>query len=371
MRLEPRKEHRIRDWGRIHLFLVGAARDPVARLRLALIIGFGLLVFGTTGYILIEHFSPLDALFMTVITLATVGYDEVGGLHTPGKIFTIVLIVLGIGTATWVLTTFVEVFVSEQALKRSERSRMDQVIAGLKNHYIVCGYGRIGQQIVQGYNQNNVPVVVLEQDPIRSARMLSDGVLCIEGDGADDDVLTQAGIERARCLIAVTPSDAVNTFVVLSARGLRPDLFIVARCDVPQNEAKLTRAGANRVVSTHVLGGRWMAALGVNPAVTDFILAIVDADHARFQLREVTLGATSSFIGSTFGAANFRGKTGALVVAIRRADKEALYMPNPPDDTVLAEGDTLILIGSPTQVQRIAIMVNPGHPMEPLVSEKV
>lgn len=352
-----------------HTLLVSASRDPMARLRVAVLVGLLLLLIGVIGYMVIEHYSLLDALFMTVITLATVGYDEVHPLHPAGKVFTIFLIVMGIGTATWVLTTFVEVFVSEQALTRSERSRMDSEIALLKNHYILCGFGRIGREIVQGYTKNKVPYVVIEQNPERAARLLQEGTFCVEGDGADDDVLRAAGIERARCLIAVTPSDAVNTFIVLSARGLRSDLFIVARCDAPHNEPKLLRAGANRVVSTHVLGGRWMATLGVNPAVIDFVLAMVDQDHAKMQLRDVVIREGTQFDGITYGAANLKARTGALIVAIRRAGAVTEFVPNPRDDMELSPGDVLIAMGSPTQLRRLAVLIDPENPLKPLTGD--
>jgi len=257
-------------------------RDPLLRLRLALLVGLLLLGVGTLGYVGIEHMRFLDALFMTVITLSSVGYGEVKPLDTAGEIFTIGLILVGLGTAAWLFTTVLETLTSEQTQRVLAQKRMSRVINSLKNHYIVCGYGRIGSEISQGYTQNKVPFLVIERSPERIGELREAGIPCVEGDAADDAVLVQAGIHRAAALIAVTPSDAGNTFIVLSARGLQQDLFIVARADAPQNEAKLLRAGASKVISPYTLGGRWMAVTAINPAVTDFVAAITQSIFAIY-----------------------------------------------------------------------------------------
>ncbi len=325
-------------------------RNPLLRLRLALLLGAFILTGGTAGYMGIEHYGFLDALFMTVITLGSVGYGEVKPLDTAGTVFTIALILFGLGTAAWLFTTIIETFVSEQTLLLIFKKRMARRVNALKDHYIVCSYGRIGQQIASGYTQDKVPYVVIEHDPARVEMLHEADIPYVDGDAADDEVLERAGIGRAAALIAVTPTDAINTFIVLSARGLRPDLYIVARADTLQNEAKLLRAGASKVVSPHILGGRWMAITAINPAVTDFITAMTEADHTKFRLREVTVDAAHS--GVTFGAAQFKQKTGALVVALRAGG--GVFVPNPPDDRMLAPGDILIAIGSPAQLLVLA-----------------
>ena len=327
-------------------------RDPLLRLRLALLLGAFILTGGTGGYMGIEHYGFLDALFMTVITLGSVGYGEVKPLDTAGTVFTIALILFGLGTAAWLFTTIIETFVSEETLLLIFRKRMTRQVNALKDHYIVCGYGRIGQQIASGYTQDKVTYVVIEHDAARVEMLRELDIPHVEGDAADDDVLERAGIGRAAALIAVTPTDAINTFIVLSARGLRPDLYIVARADTLQNEAKLLRAGASKVVSPHILGGRWMAITAINPAVTDFITAMTEADHTTFRLREVTIDAAHA--GVTFGAAQFKQKSGALVVALRAGGEGGVFVPNPPDDRMLALGDILIAIGSPAQLLSLA-----------------
>ena len=332
-------------------------RDPLLRLRLALLVGLLLLGVGTLGYVVIEHMRFLDALFMTVITLSSVGYGEVKPLDTAGEIFTIGLILVGLGTATWLFTTVLETLTSEQTQRVLAQKRMSRVINSLKNHYIVCGYGRIGSEISQGYTQNKVPFLVIERSPERIGELREAGIPCVEGDAADDAVLVQAGIHRAAALIAVTPSDAGNTFIVLSARGLQQDLFIVARADAPQNEAKLLRAGASKVISPYTLGGRWMAVTAINPAVTDFVAAITQSDPAVFAVREVEVSAASAYAGQTFGNAQFKQRTGAQVVAMRPASQITGFFPNPPYERTIVAGDVLIALGSPQQLAKLSVLL--------------
>ncbi len=337
-------------------------RSPFARLRIALVLGAVLLIIGTLGYREIEHFSLLDAVYMTVITLSTVGYETVHPLDSAGKVFTIVLILGGIGTAAWAFTTVIEVFVSEQVLRILARKRMDGEVKALHAHCIVCGYGRIGQQIAVEYQRNQIPFVVIERDEPRLEMLRTQQVAHVEGDAADDDALRRAGIARASSLIAVTPTDAINTFIVLSARNLRPDLFIVARADSLQNEAKLYRAGASKVVSPHTLGGRWMGITAINPAVTDFITAMTEVDHTRHVLREFMILTRSPLHGMPFGKAELRKKSGALVLATRRGTDMGSYHPNPPDDMRLEEGLTLSAIGSLPQLEVLSRCINPENP---------
>ena len=332
-------------------------RDPLLRLRLALLVGLLLLGVGTLGYVVIEHMRFLDALFMTVITLSSVGYGEVKPLDTAGEIFTIGLILVGLGTAAWLFTTVLETLTSEQTQRVLAQKRMSRVINSLKNHYIVCGYGRIGSEISQGYTQNKVPFLVIERSPERIGELREAGIPCVEGDAADDAVLVQAGIHRAAALIAVTPSDAGNTFIVLSARGLQQDLFIVARADAPQNEAKLLRAGASKVISPYTLGGRWMAVTAINPAVTDFVAAITQSDPAVFAVREVEVSVASAYAGQTFGNAQFKQRTGAQVVAMRPASQITGFFPNPPYERTIVAGDVLIALGSPQQLAKLSVLL--------------
>ena len=335
-------------------------RNPFFRLRLALLVGALLAAIGTAGYVGIEHYGFLDAVYMTVITLSSVGFGTVRPLSPAGEVFTIFLIVIGLGTAAWVFSTVIEVFVSEQSLAILTQRRMKRVVDHLTNHYIICGYGRIGQEISLNYLQNNVPHLVMERDPSRVEMLRENSVPFIEGDAADDDTLKRAGIDRAAALIAVTPTDAVNTFIVLSARGLRPDLYIVARADSSSNEAKLYRAGASKVVSPHILGGRWMGITAINPAVTDFITAMTDTQHEKFQVREFVVLSECEFAHKPFGECRLRERSGALIVAVRRVGKAGQFLPNPADNLILGSGDVLIAIGSPEQLKKLGALIAAG-----------
>jgi voltage-gated potassium channel len=350
---------------RQRLLYYGLVDNPFLRLRLAILLAVGLAAVGTAGYVGIEHYSWLDALYMTVITLSTVGFDEVRPLDTAGKLFTMALIVVGLATATWALSTVAEVFLSEKAIRLRERRYMDKLIDNLTGHIIVCGFGRIGRQIAVEYHQHRIPFVVVDPSTERMEALRSDGILFLAGDGSADDVLVRAGIHRAAGLVAVTPTDAVNTFIVLTARGVRPDLFIVSRADDPQNVQKLYRAGATVVVAQHVLAGRWIGVTSVNPAVTDFISAMTEMDHSQTQLREITVDEASEAAGKTFAEVRLRERTGALVVAVR-SDERSRFTANPADDYRFKPSDILVTIGSPNQLNALVKIVSPNHPLAPL-----
>ena len=347
-------------------FRLTLQEDPFLRLRFAILAAMLLGAVGTGGFMLIEHFNPLDSMYMTVITLSTVGYETVHPLDAAGKVFAMGLIVFGIVIFTWVLGTVVEVFGSDQAMRLRERREMDKLVEGMSGHFIVCGYGRIGRQIVLQYRENHVPFVVVDMDSERIEQMRSDGIPFLEGDASVDEVLEEAGIHRAAGLIAVTPTDAVNTFIVLTARGVRSDLFIVARADYSHNVEKLYRAGASKVIAHHVLGGRWIGITAVNPAVTDFITAMTEMDRNRAVLREVTVDPSSGIPGQSFGEARLRNRSGALVVAIRSDNPAQDFHVNPSDDYVFQSYDVLVAIGSPKQIKHLATIVDPEHPLEPL-----
>ena len=336
--------------------------NPFVRLRLALLLAALILAVGTVGYIHFEHLLPWQGLYQTIIVLSGVGVDQIKPLNTASRFWTMGLIVFGLGTVAWVFATIVEVFVSETSFRILQRKRMDKRVDALSRHYIICGYGRIGQQIALTYAREKVPFVVVEQEASRLEMLRDADYLHVNGDAADDEALRHAGIERAAALIAVTPTDATNTFIVLSARGLRPDLWIVARSDTLASEAKLVRAGANKVVSTHVLGGNWMGITAVNPAVTEFVTAMTELDHANFVLHEFTVLESSAFAGQKFGAARLKERTGALIVAMRSGAEGHKFAPNPPDDLPLVPGDILISIGSLAQQTALAKLVNAAQP---------
>jgi len=245
--------------------------EPQKRLRRGIIILASIIAAGTIGYMLIEGWTPLDSIYMTVITVSTVGFGEVHPLSEAGRIFTIILIIGGVSGALFVFSALID-YVIEGRMGIARRKRhMKAKIAELKDHFILCGYGRVGEEVARIFTEEGVPFVTIDSRPENIALAEEQGYLCLLGDATSDKVLLEAGIERARALVAAVGSDVDNTYIVLSARGMRPDLFIEARASTKEAEAKLKTAGANRIVAPNSIGARRMALLAIRPTVADFI----------------------------------------------------------------------------------------------------
>jgi len=227
------------------------------------------IVSGVTGYMVIERWSFIDALYMTILTITTVGYGEVQPLSQSGKVFSIVLMAGGVGGVLYTLSLFIQYLLEGQFGITLRRRRMKTEIAKQKEHVILCGYGRMGREIAHTFNDKGIDFVVIENSQEDAAKAGEDGCLCLQGDATNDEVLKEARIESARGLVAAVGSDVDNTFITLSARGLNPDLVITARACSPGVEVKLKRAGATRVVSPHSIGARRMAMLALHPAAVD------------------------------------------------------------------------------------------------------
>jgi voltage-gated potassium channel len=225
---------------------------------------------GVAGYMVIERWSFIDALYMTILTITTVGYGEVHTLSQGGRVFSVVLMIGGAAGAVYILSLFIQYLLEGHFGITLRRRRMKTEIAKLKEHFILCGYGRMGQEIAHTFNGEGIPFVVIENSQESAARAGEDGYLCLQGDATSDEVLKEARIESAHGLVAAVGSDVDNTYITLSARGLCPDLFITARACSPGVEVKLKRAGANRVVSPHSIGARRMAMLALHSAAVDF-----------------------------------------------------------------------------------------------------
>ena len=281
------------------------------RLLIAVVSLFAILVTGTAGYIVIEGWNLLDALYMTVITLTTVGYLEVHEMSAAGRIFTMFLLIGGVGGALYTLTAIVQYILEGNLGSTLGRRQMKNRIAGLKNHFILCGYGRVGHEIARVLAEEGVPFVVVDNDKEAIAHAEMDGRLFILADAADEAVLREAGVEHARGLIVALGNDADSTYVTLSARQLKADLFIEARASSPEAERKLQRAGATRIVSPYAAGARRMAMLALRPEVADFIDIMGNRDR-ELELETVNLAEDSSLGRQKgFGAAGFRPGGGA------------------------------------------------------------
>lgn len=322
--------------------------DPIRQFRLALMALVALIVLGTLGYHILMGWTVLDSLYMTVITLATVGYKEVHELDMTGKIFTITLIIFGVSTVFWAAASLVEAVVGEQIWHALQRKRMNKHIETISDHYIVCGYGRMGQQIVKDLQREDVPFVVIEMNPEQLPKLIAQDIPFVEGDGSDDKVLKTAGIERARGLITVAPSDEDNVFITLSARALNPGLYIVARSIMEDNENKLKMAGANRVMSPYVLGGRRMAAAVLRPNVLDFLELAFHTDDVQLMVEELQVSPKARMSNKTLGFCDIRSEIGASVLAVKKVSGQTIS--NPSADVLIEEGDVLIVLGNPDQL---------------------
>lgn len=308
---------------------------------------------GTTGYLFLG-LSFLDALYQSVTTVTTVGFREVGEPTAAFRIFTIVLVLLGVGVVLYALGLLLESLVEGAITESFGRRRMERQLAVVSDHVIVCGWGRVGRAIAATLSTADgaVPVVVIDNDPERAASVQG---LVVEGDATDDAVLRQAGIDRARALVAALNSDADNVYVTLSARRLRSELFIVARARVETAEALLVQAGADRVVNPQAIGGARMAALVSQPHVADFLdVAMHDAGLA-FRLAELPVADGSPVAGRTLRDAHLRDATGALVLAVRNAS--GAFRTNPDPSDVMEAGEVLIAIGTEGQLRALRELV--------------
>lgn len=309
-----------------------------------------ILLFGTVGYMNIEGGNFIDSLYMTVITITTVGYREAVELSPQGKIFTMVLILFGVGFVLYVFGKITETVVEGGVQTILIRMKLKKKVAKLKNHFIVCGFGRIGKVICKILHENNRPFVVIENNPEEIPVINELGYLVLEGEASDDEVLMRAGVKRAKGLIAVASSDAGNVYISLSARGLNRELFIMARSSGEEGaETKLLRAGADKVISPYFIGACRMAQFVVRPTVIDFIDLTVGAGQLGLRMEELTISDKSAYIDITLQKSGIRQKYDLIVVAIKRKGGEMMFNPTP--QTEILSGDTLIVLGEHEQIK--------------------
>lgn len=338
--------------------MAATTSQSIKHLRNAGLLLGGVIICGIAGYMLIEGWSLLDAAYMTVITIATVGFSEVHVLSPAGQIFTICLIASGVTAAAYAIGRFLEFllegYLSEVLGGRSMKKRIEK----LKNHYIVCGFGRVGEQVAREFKRSGAPFIVLDPNPAVKKFLDAEDVLYIQGDAADEQVLKEAGIDKAKGLVSVVDSDADNVYVTLTARALNPDIFIIARSNLESAAYKLKRAGANRVISPYSLGGRRIASMVLKPVVSDFLDTVMHGEKVEFQLEEMTVGKDSPLKNSSVRDADIRQKSGAMVLSIFRVDGH--FESDLHGDTKIGEGDRLIVIGSPDQLEKLEAMNKHG-----------
>lgn len=337
--------------------MTGADNGIVRRLVNPLLMLASVVLVGTFGYTLIEGQRPLDALYMSVITITTVGFQEVQPLDEAGKLFTIFLILFGVGSFTYLATTVANYFVAGEIMGLLEQRKMQKQIAQLNEHFIVCGYGRMGVQVAREFRREHTPLLVIEKNEETARKAIDDGFLAIAGDAENDNVLREAGVERARGLAAVLDADADNLMVTLSARAMNEKLFIVTRINAEINESKLMAAGANRVLFPHGLGGRRIAQMAIRPNVTEFLEVVMHDEELELWLEETTVGIESKLDGCAIGDAHIRRSTGANVVALRQRTGRLLTAPTP--DTKLQAGDIIVALGTRAALAELRALTRP------------
>lgn len=313
------------------------------------------IAFGTAGYGIIEGWNFLDSLYMTIITLTTVGYREVHELSVRGMIFTIFLIVVGVGTVLYSLSTGARVILEGELREIFGRKKLEKKLKELKNHYIICGYGRMGRIVAKEMQAEGEKFVAIEKSP-EGLTEVGD-ILILRGDATQDPILKEAGIERAKGLISVLPTDAENLFVVLSARGLNPNLLIVARAVEEDSERKLLRAGATKVVSPYHIGGLRMAHTVLKPSVVDFIEFTTRSGNIELQMQEINIQEGSGLIGLTLEECGVGRDLGVIIVAIKQTTGETKF--NPTYRNTLKPGDTLIALGEVSKLKIVEEMARP------------
>lgn len=328
---------------------ISLQRRALKRLLIALIVLTSLLLIGTAGYRFLEGMALIDALYMAVITISTVGFGEIKSLSPAGRVFTMGLIMGGGGLAAYTLSNVAAFFVGGEWREQWEQQRRLRMLGQLKNHIIVCGYGRVGRHVAHDLKLEGLPFVVIDPDLDKIAHIQAAGYLGFQGNGANEQHLHAVGIERARGLVVAAASDAENVFIVLTARSLRTDLLIIARANYDESESKLLRAGANRVILPYTITGRRMVTLLVRPDVADFLDEVAHVGNLELLLEQIRIAPTSLLVGRTLAQLESQHQIDITVLAARLPDGSLNTRPN--GNTVLQSQVQIVALGTREQLQ--------------------
>ena len=314
-----------------------------------------LLLVGISGFMYLQHYSLVDAIYMTIITLATVGFTEVHPLNEAGRIFTSCLIVIGLGIVAYTATSLTQIIIEGKIFRTR---RLEKRVKQMKDHVIICGYGRIGQRIVTSMIDRDVPYVVIEKDETIARELEQKNFSFLQGNATEDDTLTKANIRDARCLVAVLNSNADNVYVTLTARSMNPALYIIARANDKSSETKLKHAGATRVISPYEIGGSYIANAVIRPNVVEFmeVVSSVQSDRSSsLEIDEIRIEPSSAFVGKMLRDTPVRSELNIIVLSVKDRDGNVVY--NPAPERILARGDTLICIGFLDKLDQLAKML--------------
>jgi voltage-gated potassium channel len=319
--------------------------------RLAVLMALVVIAGGTAGYVVIEDWNAWDAFYMTMMTVTTVGYREVHPLSRAGQVFTTAVMVAGVGTLFYTASLLMALLVEGELHQRFQRRRLDRMIDNLANHFIVCGFGRMGTIIAEEFQRQGAPFLIVDRDSDRVQAALEAGFVAVEADASNEDVLKRVGILRARGLIAAVGTDAENVYTVLSARLLRPDLFIVGRAESEDARRKLTRAGADRAISPYQIGALQIAQTALRPAVVDFMQLATSSENLDLNMEQVRIESQSPLAGKSILETNLRQRFGVVVVGIQRADGRMEF--NPAPEILMQAGDYLVVLGRATNLREL------------------
>jgi len=326
-------------------------------LIVSIILSLVILIVGTAGYIIIEDWRFLDALYMTVITISTVGYREINQVGDAGRVFTILLVAIGVGFTLYVAAAVVQFMVEGRMRILLGRRRLDKKINRLKNHYIVCGYGRIGRVICRNLRRKPLDVVTVDKSPNLIPLMDEDGILYVAGDASDEATLVKAGIKRARGLVAALATDTDNVFLVLTARQLAPELTIIARASKEAVKSKLQAAGADSVESPYEMGAVSMAHHIIRPTVTNFLDLAFAHQRKDIQMEEIPVSESSDLVNVQLKDSGIRQNYNLIIIAIKKPDGDMLF--NPSFETAIMPKDTVIAVGELENLQQLEVILNP------------
>ncbi|MGH3440587.1 MAG: potassium channel family protein [Nitriliruptorales bacterium] len=323
--------------------------SPTRRVRIAVTAYLVVVLVGFVGYQILEGANPLEALYMTIITVTTVGFGEVFEFSSVGRVFTIFLIVGGVVSVSYAALSLAEFVVEGHLRNIVERRRMNRMIEGIDQHVIICGFGRVGRHLAVELEAEHVPFVVVDDDEKKIAEVSELGFLHVAGDATEEHVLEEAGMERARAVVACVNTDADNVLVTLTVKGMRPGVLVIGRIKLDENERKLRRAGADRVIAPSTIGGRRIAQLLTRPVVADFLELVAGSENLEYTFEEIPVRPGSPLDGSTLGDAAIRERYGCTVLGVLHGEQRRLDT-HPDVDAGLHAGDVLIVIGSEREV---------------------
>lgn len=329
----------------------------IRHLKLCILLLILIIMLGVTGYMTIENWDFLDALYMTVITLTTVGYGEVHEMNSSGRVFTILFIAIGVVYFLYIAGAVVQFMIEGQIKTLMGRRSLDKKINRLRNHYIVCGYGRIGRILCRMLSRKPVDLVVIEKNPELVPLLDTDKILYVPGDAEDETNLLKAGIKRAKGLIAVLATDTDNVFLVLTARQLNPDLYIMANASHNDSKPKLLAAGANRVELPYDMGAVSMAQRIIRPTVTNFLDFAFTQERKDIQMEEIPVSPSSNLTHVMLKDSGIRQQFNLIIIAVKKSDGTMRF--NPSFETVIEGGDTVIAVGQERNLHELEKILNP------------